>query len=245
MRKLVALFALAAIFACEKKEPAGNLHITGNIAGLKKGTVIIKKMQDTMMITVDSIAINGNSNFESHSTIDSPQMLYMYLDRGVSNNIDNSLNFFAEPGNIKIETTLDRFYANAKITGSKNHDLLEEFKKVNSRFTDQHLELTAKRLEAFKNKTLFDEADYIEKAKAIESRRYLYAINFAVNHRDKEIAPYIAVFETRLANIKLLEQVRDTLTAEISKSKYGKMLSELISERKQNDIEVVQNAEKP
>ena len=33
-------------------------------------------------------------------------MLYLFLDRGQTNSIDNNLPFFAEPGNIKIETTL-------------------------------------------------------------------------------------------------------------------------------------------
>jgi hypothetical protein len=31
-------------------------------------------------------------------------MLYLFLDRGVSNSLDNNLLFFAEPGNINIET---------------------------------------------------------------------------------------------------------------------------------------------
>ena len=50
-------------------------------------------------------------------------MLYLFLDRGQTKSIDNSLPFFAEPGNIKIETSLKHFFADAKITGSKNHDL--------------------------------------------------------------------------------------------------------------------------
>jgi hypothetical protein len=63
----------------------------------------------------------------------SPEMLYLFLDRGVSNSLDNNLLFFAEPGNINIETKLDSFLYGAKITGSKNHELYEEYKKINSR----------------------------------------------------------------------------------------------------------------
>jgi hypothetical protein len=49
--------------------------------------------------------------------------------------------FFAEPGNIKIETNLDSYITSAKVTGSKNHDLYEEYKKINSRFKDENLTL--------------------------------------------------------------------------------------------------------
>ncbi len=236
MKGIIPFFAILLLASCAKKEPEGNLHITGNIDGLKKGLIAICKMEDTALVVIDSIRINGDSYFESHSTLDSPQMLYMFLDRGVSRNIDNSLEFFAEPGNINIATTLERFYANAKISGSKNHDLYLEFRKTNSRFTDQQLDLTAKRLEAFKDKTPFDEQAYIDQSNAIESRRNLFAINFAINHKNKEVAPFIAVSETRRANLKLLQQVLDTLTPEVANSKYGTMLKDLILERRKVEI---------
>jgi hypothetical protein len=59
-------------------------------------------------------------------------MLYL-LDRGTSNSLDNNLMFFAEPGTINIDTNLESYIANAKVTGSKNQDLFEEYKKINSR----------------------------------------------------------------------------------------------------------------
>jgi hypothetical protein len=68
-------------------------------------------------------------------------MLYLFLDRGVSNSLDNNLLFFAEPGNINIETKLDSFLYGAKITGSKKSKLYEEYKKISSRFRDDNLTL--------------------------------------------------------------------------------------------------------
>jgi hypothetical protein len=43
--------------------------------------------------------------------------------------MDNNLVFFAEPGNITIETSLD-FILHPKVSGSKNHDLYQEYKKI-------------------------------------------------------------------------------------------------------------------
>lgn len=231
MRTLFFITAALFFSACTKKEkPEGNVHIYGKVAGLKQGAIVIRNDENTK--TLDSISISGDESFESHFTLETPQMLHIYLNRGVSNNIDNSLDLFAEPGDIRIETTLDRFYADAKITGSKNHEKYTEFKKINQRYTDQHLELTKKRFEAFKNKTVFDEATAAAEVEKIETRRYLAAINFALNNKDLDVAPFIALTEVGRANLKLLDTVASALPPKVRTAKYGKMLDEFIAMRK-------------
>ena len=133
MKKIfLAVIALITLIACDKKETVegANVHITGNVEGLSQGKLYLQKIEDTTLVIIDSIQINGDSKFESHIKLDSPEMLYLALDRGQTNSIDNSLPFFAEPGNITIETTLKHFFADAKVKGSKNHDLWIEFKKI-------------------------------------------------------------------------------------------------------------------
>ena len=46
--------------------------------------------------------------------------------------MDNELLVFAEPGQMDIQTDLEKFYAKANITGSKNNDLYTEYKKGKS-----------------------------------------------------------------------------------------------------------------
>lgn len=234
MKKAFAIvLGLAILAACEKKEELkGNLLLTGDIKGLKKGTLYIQKLEDTSLVVMDSIAIDGNSHFQSDLTLDSPQMLYLFLDRGVTTSIDNSLMIFAEPGAININTTLETFFADAQVNGSKNHDLYEEFRKVNSRFTGQELEITQQRLNAYKDKKFFDEEASKKKLDAIMRKKYLYAVNFAINHRDREIAPFIAVSEIADVNLKFLDTIHKSLTPEVAKSKYGQLLVKLINERK-------------
>lgn len=234
MKKAFAIvLGLAILAACEKKEELkGNLLLTGEVKGLKKGTLYIQKLEDTSLIVMDSIRIDGDSHFQSDLTLDSPQMLYLFLDRGVTTSIDNSLMIFAEPGAINITTSLETFFADAKVNGSKNHELYEEFQKVNSRFTGQELDITEQRLNAYKDKKFFDEEASKKKTDAITRKKYLYAVNFAINHRDKEIAPFIAVSEIPDVNLKYLDTINKSLTPEIAKSKYGKILVKLINERK-------------
>lgn len=228
---LLAVAALAIISCADEKKSEGNVHITGNVKGLKQGKLYIQKIEDTALVAIDSIIIDKDSNFKSNIQLDSPEMLYIYLDRGQTNSIDNNLMFFAEPGNIAINTTLDKFYADAKITGSKNQKAFEDYKKIMSRFTNSQLALTEEKLRAmqFNRNANIDVESENDK---LLKRRYLFAINFAMNNKDKEIAPYIALSEIYDANIKYLDTINNSLTPKVAKSKYGKMLSEYIAKRK-------------
>ncbi len=235
MKKIIfATLAMITFISCEKKESVdgANVHITGNIEGLGQGKLYIQKIQDSTLVILDSIQIKGDSHFESHIKLDSPEMLYLFLDRGQTNSVDDSLPFFAEPGTISIETTLKHFFADAKIKGSKNHDLWVEFNKINSRFKEENLNLIEKRL---KNdlKPNPKRADSIEAAyKKILIRKYRYTANYAVTHGEYEIAPYLALSEIADITIPYLDTIQKSMKPKIAQSKYGKMLTQYIKERK-------------
>lgn len=227
-KTILAFVALVLIVSCNKKESKGNLHITGNIKGLKEGTLYIQKIIDTALVAIDTIKINGNSHFESNIDLKSPEMLYLFLDRGVSNSLDNNIMFFAEPGVINIETNLDAFLSAAKITGSKNQELYEEYKKTTSRYKDENLTLIEAKFKAIKKQNL-KAIDSLSKLQDLNlKRKYLYAVNFAMNNKDHEIAPYIALAEVYDINIKYLDTIQNAMTPKIAESLYGKKLIEYI-----------------
>jgi Domain of unknown function (DUF4369) len=231
-KKIILLFSLLVLIACSEKKSNKNLEITGYIKGLKKGTLYIQKIEDTTLVALDTIKINGDSHFKSEINIDEPEMFYLFLDRGVSNSLDNNIVFFAEKGKINIETSLDFFTSDAKITGSKNHQLYEEYRKVVSRYIDQDLELIKKRIYALKskNQTQVDSID--EQQKNIIKSKYLYTTNFAVNNAKYEVAPYVALAEIYDINLKYLDTIQKSLPPKVAKSLYGKKLNELIAQRK-------------
>lgn len=232
---LTALLLVLLVLGCEKKDDGKNLHITGNVKGLMKGTLYIQKIVDTNLVAVDTIKIDGNSEFSSDLNIDSPEMYYLFLDRGVTNSLDNNLPFFVEPGNIRIETQLDRFLSKAKITGSRNNDKYEEFKKVKSRFTDENLMLMEQKFNAFKNSDtkVIDSIERLQDANL--KRLYLYTTNFALINKDLELAPYLALAEIPDINLKYLDTIQKSLTPEVSKSFYGKKLAEYYKSRKSQE----------
>jgi hypothetical protein len=234
-KSILGFISFALIFACGEKKSNHNLEITGTIKGLKKGTLYIQHIVDTSVITIDTLIIDGNSSFSSSFDLKSPEMLYLYLDRGTSNTIDNRLQFFAEPGKINVDTDLDLFYANAKITGSKNQELYETYKKIVSRFNEEQLDLTEARFNAIKSKNEKAIAENDAKNDAIVKRKYLYAINFAVTNKNYEVAPYIALSEINNATVRYLDTINNSLSKKVSQSKYGILLKNYIAERKKTE----------
>lgn len=234
-KKIIVLsLILVSIFACSKKESSGNLHLTGNVEGLGQGKLYISKIQDSTLVVLDSITIKGNSNFESFLNVDSPEVFYLFLDRGQTQSIDNSLPFFAEPGEMTINTKLKEFFNSAKISGSKNQELWEEFKKLNNRFTEENLNIIEKRLQ---NEVSFnaERQDSIDKAyERLLKRKYLYVANFAITNADHEIAPYLALTEIADINVSFLDSISNKMTPQVANSKYGKILKEHIKEVKTN-----------
>ncbi len=232
---IIAVVTLLLLVACNKNESKTNLHINGNIKGLKEGTVYIQRIVDTSLVIIDSIKINGNSSFTSNIDLQSPEVLYLYLDRGVTNSLDNNILFFAEPGTITIETNLDSFIGSAKITGSENQKLYEEYRKISSRFNDENLSLIQSKFNALKSNN----------AKAVDSinarqesnikRKYLYATNFSVTNKDHEIAPYIALSEIYDINIKYLDTIQKSMTPKVANSLYGKKLTKYVIDIKKNE----------
>jgi hypothetical protein len=148
--------------------------------------------------------------------------------------MDNNLLFFAEPGKINIDTDLEFFLANAKITGSKNEELYEQYKGIISKFNDQQLELAKEEILALKGKKAISE-DHSKKQDAILKHKYLYSANFALTNANHEVAPYIALTDIYDMNIVYLDSIHKSMSPAVAKSKYGKKFTEYLAERKKQE----------
>jgi len=216
---------LFMIFACGEKKSDKNLHITGNIKGLKTGTIYISRIVGNDLKTIDTIKIDGDSHFEADLDLRSPEMLYAFLDRGTTNSIDNNLPFFAEPGNINIDTNLDSYFAKAKITGSKNQELYEQYQKINAGFSDQLLSLAEAKFNAVKTKNQAELARIEKLQQGIIKRKYLYTVNFAMTHGKFEVSPFVTLSEISDVNLIYIEKIQNALSPQVKESLYGKKLT--------------------
>jgi hypothetical protein len=97
------------------------------------------------------------------------------------------------------------------------------------------LTLIQKKFNAYKVQNA-DEVNKIEEEqKGILKRKYLYTTNFAVNHADYEVAPYVALAEIYDINLKYLDTIQKSMTPKIAKSLYGKKLIDFIAARKKEE----------
>lgn len=232
MKKIiVVLVGITMLFACSSKKE-GNMVVKGQIKGLKKGTLYLQKMQDTVLVSVDSVGLLGSDIFTLTDNIDSPEMYYLTFD---GNTTDKRILFFGEQGNITINDDVKKFGIQPQITGSVNQKLLDDYYKITRRLNEENLTLIKENFEARKAKDEEKIKAIAQRANHLLKRRYLYTANFAVNNSSFEVAPYLALTQLVNANVKLLDTIQASLTPKVKKSKYGKKLDKFISDIKKSE----------
>ncbi|MBT8288957.1 MAG: DUF4369 domain-containing protein [Flavobacteriaceae bacterium] len=224
----IGLFLLIGliVLSCSTEEP--NLVVNGQIRGLKKGTLYLERQQDTSWIPIDSMIINGESEFVLQAALTEPEVMMLRLD--VANTKPQRLRFFGAQGMTTVNTSLKRFFYDAKITGSQQQELLNEFNSMIGQFNEKNLELIKSQLESANDSV---KIQLIQKnLDQLMKRKYLYAINFAITNKSSQVAPYIALNEVFDANVKYLDTIYNSLPDSIAGSKYGTKLNSYIKELK-------------
>lgn len=231
---LFTILLVTTLVSCSQKET--NTQIFGTIEGLKKGVLYLEKIEDSLMITIDSLVMSGKKDFSFSIQLQSPEMLYLFLRKTDGVPIKDGLAFFAEPGTIDIKTSLYIFEGNAEVSGSVNHDKFEEYQKLMQRYKDKNLELFAENFQADKDSNEVKKNEINQRYESLIKSKYMATINFAMNHSDYELAPYLALSEIYDANIKYLDTIFNKLTPKVKASMYGKQLEKYIQERKALEI---------
>lgn len=230
MKKVLVLFVFTVLLISCASESENTMMVTGNIKGLKKGTLYLQHIPDSTLVTMDSLLIDGDGSFTFKTPLESPEVFYLYLDKKDNNDINDRITFFGEPGIITINTTWNTFDTQANITGSESHTKLEEYREVMSNINKKNMEIMMGASQA--EKPLDSLAlDSLQRLSMRNTQRgYAFAINFALNNKDSYVAPYIAVKEIPEANVKYLDSIARVLPKEIYSSKYGKELQALLEQ---------------
>jgi hypothetical protein len=223
IRFSIPLFVLILITGCEPKPKSNidNMIVKGKIEGLRKGKLYIQKIEDTLLVNIDSTLIKGTPNFSFEIPIDTAEIFYLYLEKEDGDSLNDRILFFGEKGTIEINTLLKTFDSSAEIKGSKNQELLQEYLSFNKKFNEQNLELIEGFYKAQLKKNSKKSDSLQQKIDNLLRRRYLYTINFAAQNTDQNIAPYLALTEVYDANLSLLDTIAFKMTPEVRDSKYG------------------------
>ena len=221
---------LFIIFSCNQSKK-NDFIVKGTIKGLTKGTVYLDKVLDTLIAPIDSFVVRDDGKFSLMDHLESPEIYYLRIKEVPG----EKLLVFGERTVMEVQTKLEKFVVSAKVTGSENHDLLHEYKKMIQKFNSGNLDIVKANFEAEKKQDSMA-LDSLESAyKSLVRRRYLYTTNYAVKHADKEVAPYLALTELYNANISLLDTVNNSLSENIKNSKYGKQLDRFITVIRKNE----------
>ena len=227
--KALSLFTLVILVVACNNEPESNFTLKGKIKGLKKGVVYLQKEGDSTIIDLDSMVINGQPDFTLNTTIEEPIVLYLKLHK--NDGEEHFIPFFADKGVTEITSTLKNFNFDAEINGSEQQALLEEYLDIMSKFNDQNLDLIEANFLAQKANDSLKVDSLSKRSETLLKRKYSYTIQFAMNNKDSEIAPYLALYEIPSANPVYIDSVYNSLTEDVKNSHYGKKLGNVVNKK--------------
>ena len=226
---LILLLSVTITYSCNNSESNNYMSVSGKIDGLRKGKLYLQQFVDSVFISIDSTEINNEFEFNLSTSINEPDIYYLYLDKFDGDSLNDRIKFFGNSGEIVINSRLKTFDTNAEILGSDNQTLMEEYISIIRKFNFENLDL----LEIYYDSQIkgdnkrFDSVN--DAINNLIKRKYLYSLNFATTNADYEISPFIVTTEIPDANKELLKQVYDKFNDSIKVSKYGKLLMEIIS----------------
>jgi len=231
MKKQIYLLVVLGLLISCAPNTKGDMVVNGTVKNLRKGTLYLQKMKDTMLVSVDSVHLEGTNTFSLSDQIESPEVYFIQLNKSPEKRVF----FFGEKGDIGVTTSLEKFATSVKITGSDNQVLWEQHQKMLQKFNNKQLDFFKARFEAQKANDAGLLTDIEEKERRLIRSKYLYATNFAISHSDTELAPYIALTDLRYATIQLLDTVNNSLSTRVKASKYGQELDAFIKRIRSNE----------
>jgi len=199
-----------------------------NVENFKKGNVYLQKISDSALINIDSIFIKKNESIILKYNIDSPELFYLNLD---VSNIDNRIEFFGEKGEINIDTSLEKFNSDFKISGSSIDSLYRDYLSVIKKFNNQKLDLI--QLSFNLTKTELDDSliKVQNQIKSLDKRQYLYNLNYTVSNGNSFISPLVAINEFSESGKIVLDTIKNSMSKQVLESKYGKIFSDIVKNK--------------
>ena len=200
------------------------------VKDLKKGTLYLERVQDSILVAVDSMQISQEKPIVLEADLNHPELFYVLLDRNKADDFDNRIPFFGEAGNISIQTTLEGYVTKAEVVGSPTQDIFNSYNKVISQFNNEELDLLAAYLQAQISQNSDSLALLEKQSTSLAKRKILFTANFAVNNRTSVIAPYLALYNLTSDSKSLLDTIAASMSDDVRNSSYGKQLRDYLAD---------------
>ena len=204
------------------------MTVNVKVENFKKGNVYLQKISDSALINVDSIFVKKNESIILKYNIDSPELFYLNLD---VSNIDNRIEFFGEKGEINIDTSLEKFNSDFKISGSSSDSIYRDYLSVIKKFNNQKLDLIQLSFNLTKTELNDSLIKVQNQIKSLNKRQYLYNLNYTVSNGNSFISPLIAINEFSESGKIVLDTIKNSMSKQVLESKYGKIFSDIVKNK--------------
>jgi hypothetical protein len=225
---IAKLFLITLLVSCSS--PKKDMQVTVEVKNLKKGTFYLERVQDSVLVAVDSIFLGREEAVVLQADLDHPELFYILLDRNQTNDIDNRIPFFGHAGEISIQTTLDDYVTKAEVSGSPTQEIYNAYLRVIRQFNNEELDLLAAYIQA----QISQNADSLTLVKqqtaSLSKRKILFTVNFAVNNANSVVAPYLALSELPKVSKSFLDTIAASMSDDVANSRYGMFLTDFLSE---------------
>lgn len=225
---ITKLFLIALLGSCSS--PKKDMQVIVEVKDLKKGKLFLERVQDSGLVAVDSIFLGREETVVLQADLDHPELFYIFLDRNETDDIDNRIPFFGQAGEVSIQTTLDDYVTKAEVSGSPTQEIYNSYLRVIRRFNNEELDLFAAYLQAQLSENTDSLAIVEQQTASLSKRKILFTVNFAVNNSNSVVSPYLALSELSTVSKSLLDTIAASMSEDVANSRYGKLLTEYLSE---------------
>ena len=225
---IIKLFLIALLGSCSS--PKKDMQVRVEVKDLKKGKLLLERVQDSGLVAVDSIFLGREETVILQADLDHPELFYIFLDRNETDDIDNRIPFFGQAGEVSIQTTLDGYVTKAEVFGSPTQEIYNAYLRVIRQFNNEELDLLAAYLEAQISENTDSLAIVEQQTASLSKRKILFTVNFAVNNSNSVVSPYLALSELSTVSKSLLDTIAASMSEDVANSRYGKLLTEYLSE---------------
>ena len=228
--KLNKIKLLLVLFLVSCSAPKKDMQVEVFVKDLKKGILYLERVQDSILVAVDSVQITQEKPIVLEADLNHPELFYVLLVRNKADDFDNRISFFGEAGNISIQTTLDGYVTKAEVIGSPTQDIFNSYNKVISQFNYEELDLLTAYLQAQINQNNDSLALLVRQSASLAKRKILFTANFAVNNNTSVIAPYLALYNLTSGSKTLLDTIAASMSDDVRNSSYGKHLRDYLAD---------------
>lgn len=203
--------------------------INGNIDGLKEGTVVLKLRQfEGGYKTIDSVNLS-NGAFSLRGNIKIPEMYALIFSDGKED--QGKMQFFVDPGELTINTTLDKI-KDGTVSGSITNDKFKAFQKHLSQWDDQVNALFKKSSDAAKSKDKAKEKLYDAQLDSLSDVKQAFVKKHVEGHLSEPLSPYIVLrYLSNSLPLPELTKLSDKLAPQLGPSRYTRSLKQYVEVR--------------